>query len=104
MSLDVLIQPQQQMAQARRALTEADAIDVWLARWLRVPRKVLLARYGCDPRRLYEVWEETHFAGSRAKALDRLRAEHPGLLDRIDPGSHRRVPRTAHPDQLSFFA
>jgi hypothetical protein len=103
MSLDCLLPPSPS-ATARRNLCEADAIDIWIARWLRVPRKELLARYGCDPRRLYEIWEETHFAGSRAKALDRLRTEYPGLLDRIDPGSHRRVPRTAHPDQLSFFS
>jgi hypothetical protein len=88
---------------ARRPLTEADAIDIWIARWMRVPRKALLARYGCDPRRLYEIWEETRFAGARAKALERLREMYPGLLERIDPGTHRRVPRTCHPDQLGLF-
>ena len=88
---------------ARRPLTRADAVDIWVARWLRVPRKVILARYGCDPRRLYEIWEEAHFAGSRAEALERLRAEFPTLVDRVDPGVHRRVPRTPHPDQLTLF-
>lgn len=90
-------------AAARRPLTEADAIDIWIARWMRVPRRALLARYGCDPRRLYEIWEGTHFQASRVKALDRLRVAHPTLVDRIDPGAHRRVPKTAHPDQMGLF-
>ncbi len=88
---------------ARRPLTMDDAVNIWLARWLRVPRKVLLARYGCDPRRLYEIWEETHFAGSRAKALERLAASYPFLVDRVDPGAHRRIPKAPHPDQLALF-
>jgi hypothetical protein len=88
---------------ARRPLTEADAIDIWVARWLRVPRKELLRRYACDPRRLYEIWEGTHFPGSRAKALERLAQKHPWLLERIDPGAHRRIAKTPHPDQMRLF-
>ena len=45
-------------ALARRPLTEADAVDIWIARWLRIRRKDLVNRYGCDPRRLYEIWGE----------------------------------------------
>ena len=63
----------------RRQLSEADAVDIWIARWLRIRRKDLLARYGCDPRRLYEIWEEKRFAGSRAKALELFRERHPSL-------------------------
>jgi hypothetical protein len=88
---------------ARRHLTMDDAVDIWLARWLRVPRKALLARYRCDPRRLYEVWEETHFIGSRAKALEKLQASYPFLVDRVDPGAHKRIPKMPHPDQLTLF-
>lgn len=89
--------------QSRRALSEADAIDIWIARWLRIRRKDLLARYGCDPRRLYEIWEESRFPGARAKAIELFRQRYPGLTDRIDYGRHRRIPRTVHPDQLSLF-
>ena len=71
---------------ARRPLTEADAVDIWVARWLKTPRKAILARYGCDPRRLYEIWEGTRFPGSSTKALDRLRETYPTLVGRIDPG------------------
>ena len=57
----------------RRPLTETDAVDIWIARWLRIRRKDLLIRYGCDPRRLYEIWEEARFPGARAQAEERSR-------------------------------
>jgi hypothetical protein len=90
-------------AVGRRPLTEADAVDIWIARWLRVRRRDLIQRYGCDPRRLYEIWEEARFAGSRAKAFEAFRERFPSLTDRVDPGPHRRVPRAPHPDQLPLF-
>ncbi len=86
-----------------RALTEADAVDIWIARWLRVRRKDLLDRYGCDPRRIYEVWQEERFPGTRAKAIELFRVRYPALVDRIDYGRHTRISRTVHPDQLSLF-
>ena len=88
---------------SRRALTEADAVDIWIARWLRIRRKDLIERYGCDPRRIYEVWQEERFVGSRAKAIELFRERYPALVDRIDYGRHTRISRTVHPDQLSFF-
>jgi hypothetical protein len=85
-------------------LSEQDAIDIWIARWLRVRRKDILLRYGCDPRRLYEIWEQHRFVGSRDKALACFRARYPGLTDRVDFGPHRRVPRRPPPDlQPSLF-
>jgi hypothetical protein len=89
---------------ARRPLTEKDAIDIWIARWLRVRRKDLLLRYGCDPRRLYEVWEGVRFPQSRAKALAEFEHRFPGLMDRVDSSLHKRLAlRSAHPDQLELF-
>ncbi len=89
---------------AKRPLTESDAVDIWVARWMRVRRKDLVARYNCDPRRLYEIWEETRFPGSRDKAMSVVREKFPFLLDSVDMGPHRRVPlRTPHPDQLELF-
>ncbi len=88
---------------SRRALTEADAVDIWIARWLRIRRRDLIVRYGCDPRRIYEIWEEARFPGARAKAIEIFRERHPGLVDRIDYGRHQRISRTSHPDQLSLF-
>ena len=88
---------------ARRPLTEDDAVDIWIARWLRVRPKDLVRRYTCDPRRLYEIWEEMRFPGSRGKALTVLRQRFPGVETRIDPGPHRRMPMRIHPDQLTLF-
>lgn len=88
----------------KRALSEADAVDIWIARWLRIRRKDLLARYGCDPRRIYEIWEGLKHPASRAKALQRFQAEYPALMDRVDFGGHRRIPRNAScPAQLHLF-
>ena len=95
MSAAVIAAPAQNLLENRnnRPLSEADAVDIWIARWLRIRRKDLLIRYGCDPRRLYEIWEEQRFAGSRAKAMTLFRERYPGLVDRIDYGRHRRIPR-----------
>jgi hypothetical protein len=87
----------------RRPLTEADAVDIWVARWLRIRRRDLIRRYGCDPRRLYEIWEGARFPGSRARALELFCDRYPSLLDRVDFGPHRRIARTPHPDQLVLF-
>ena len=78
-------------AGARRPLTEDDAVNIWIARWLRVRPKELVRRYACDPRRLYEIWEETRFPGTRATALKLLAERYPGVEARIDPGPHRRI-------------
>src|SRR5262245_33298782 len=89
---------------APRRLTEADAVDIWIARWLRVRRKHLIERYGCDPRRIYDIWEGRRFAGSREKALALFAERHPGLAERIDFGFHRRILRSNPGDaQLELF-
>ena len=75
-----------------RALTEKDAVDIWIARWLRVRQKDLLTRYNCDSRRLYEIWWGERFPASRRKAADLFRERHPGHTDRTDFG-YRRIPR-----------
>jgi hypothetical protein len=77
----------------RRRLCEADAVDIWIARWLGIRRKHLLQRYACDPRRLYEIWEESRFSGSRDRAKVLFAERYPTLVDRIDYGPHRRIPR-----------
>ena len=89
---------------ARRPLTEDDAVDIWIARWLRIRPVDLQRRYACDPRRLYEIWEEVGFPGSRERALEAFRARFPGLDARFDPGPHRRIPTAPHPGQLSLFS
>lgn len=88
---------------SRRVLTEADAIDIWIARWLRVRRKDLIARYGCDSRRLYEIWWGDRFPTSREKAMHLFEARYPALLDRTQFG-YRRIPRKVEADgQMSLL-
>ena len=88
---------------ARRPLTEDDAVAIWMARWLKIRPKDLVRRYACDPRRLYEIWEETKFPGSRAKALALMEERYPSLAGRIDPGLHQRISKTPDPRQLMLF-
>ncbi len=78
---------------ATRHLTESDAIDIWIARWLRIRQKDLVARYGCDSRRLYEVWWGERFPGSREKARKLFEQRYPNLTDRTLFG-YRRIPRS----------
>lgn len=87
----------------RNRLTEDDAVAIWQARFLKVRPKDLVRRYQCDPRRLYEIWEEARFPGTRAKALELLRARYPGIEERIDPGPHQRFSKTADPRQMDLF-
>jgi hypothetical protein len=86
------------------AIGETEAMEIWIARWHRVRRKDILARYGCDPRRLYDIWEGSRFPASREKALAEFARRWPDLVDRIDPSPHRRIPRPG-PDetQLALF-
>lgn len=97
-----------EMPQARPqptgVITETDAVDIWIARWLRVRRIEILHRYGCDPRRLYEIWEGRRFPESRERALKVFRERYPELLDRTDFGNHRVIPRSNNaPGQLKLF-
>lgn len=80
-------------------------MEIWIARWMRVRRKDLMARYGCDPKRLYEIWWGERFPGSRAKAEAEFRSRHPSLVERTGFG-YRRIPRAlSKPDgtQLDLF-
>ncbi len=78
----------------RRTLSESDAIDIWIARWMRIRRKDIRARYGCDPRRLYEIWEGTRFPASREKAWKQFQERFPTLTGQVDSSPHRRISRT----------
>lgn len=86
------------------AITRLDAIEIWIARWLRVSRKELVQRYGCDSRRLYEIWWGEKFTESRGEA-ERIFAErYPALVDRTVFG-YRRISRPTVPEgQLDLFA
>jgi hypothetical protein len=84
-------------------LKEVDAVEIWIARWLKVPPRTLIQRYGCNSRRLYEIWWGQRFPASRAKAEAEFRARYPGLVDRTSYG-YRRIPRAVSQDeQMALF-
>jgi hypothetical protein len=80
-----------------RALTEGDAIEIWIARWLRVRPIDLARRYGCDSRRLYDIWWGQAFPGSKARARKAYLERYPAAADRTDFG-YRRIPLGRHDD------
>ncbi len=84
-------------------LTEADAVDIWIARWLKVRRKDVVARYACDPRRIYEVWTGARFPAARDHAWKLFNERFPGLGDRVDASPHRTIHRGHDPNQLALF-
>lgn len=87
-----------------RSLSEADAVDIWLARWLQVRRKDVIARYDCDPRRIYEIWEGRRFQRARDKAQAIFAERYPTLVNQVDFSFHRRIARNADPEnQLDLF-
>lgn len=103
MTLDLQNPMEPRKRSGQQPLSENDAIDIWIARWLRVRQKDLLARYNCDSRRLYEIWWGERFPISRRKAADMFRQRYPGLADRTDFG-YRRIPRGAfNPAQADLF-
>lgn len=87
-----------------RVLTEADAVDIWIARWLRVRPRDLVRRYGCDARRLYDIWWGHAFPASRAKAQKVFAERYPDAAQSTVFG-YRRIPRgrSDDPRQGSLF-
>lgn len=87
----------------QRRLTEADAVDIWIARWLRLPRKEIRRRYDCDARRIYEVWSGERFPAAKARAWALFAERYPQLVDRVDTGHHRTLHPNACDGQLTLF-
>ena len=87
-----------------RPLTEADAVDIWIARWLRTRPKDLVARYRCDNRRLYDIWWGRAFPASRARAEKVFAERYPEAVERTTFG-YRRIPlgKAHDPRQAGLF-
>ena len=86
-------------------LSEKDAVEIWIARWLRLRPKHLAEQYNCDTRRLYEIWWGQRFPGSRRKAEQAFRDRYPGSVERTGFG-YKRIPRVAAEEertQLKLF-
>jgi hypothetical protein len=86
-----------------RALTEADAVEIWISRWLRSRPIDIMQRYGCDGRRLYDIWWGKAFPGSRSRAKQAFIERYPGAAETTVFG-YRRIPRGGiDPRQTTLF-
>ena len=105
MSLELNDKLHEDAERAPGRITASDAVDIWILRWLNVRRKDILARYGCDPRRLYEIWWEERFVGSRKRAMELFRTRYPEIAHRVDYGPYKRIARVGVDEerQLRLF-
>jgi hypothetical protein len=96
--------PAKNVSAKPRPLTEADAVDIWIARWLRTRPRDLVARYGCDNRRLYDIWWGHAFPASRARAEKVFAERYPEAVERTAFG-YRRIPlgKAQDPRQPGLF-
>ncbi|GMB83348.1 hypothetical protein NN6n1_41310 [Shinella zoogloeoides] len=69
--------------------SDPQAKDIWKARWLGEGVQALVERYRQSPFRFYEVWTEERNQGTRLKALEEFKREHPDKAGNIDPSPHK---------------
>ena len=69
--------------------SDTQAKEIWKAKWRRETVQSLVARYGENTLRFYEVWEEKRNAGTRLEAFEEFKFESPTLAGAIDPSPHK---------------
>lgn len=79
-------------------ISEDQAPFVFIAYWERERTRDIGARYGVDPRRVYDVLRDRTHPGSRNVALRILRESNPNLADlaetgALDPGPETTISR-----------
>ncbi|HET6320435.1 MAG TPA: hypothetical protein VFF87_00125 [Hyphomicrobium sp.] len=67
-----------------RKLTYEDAIDIWVRFWIGDERHKIVRDYDQNPMRVYEIWWEEKFRGSRQDAEMTFRTRYPERADRMD--------------------
>lgn len=91
---------------ANGRLTEDEAIEGTIERWMGAKVRDLSSKYDVDPRRWYEVWQGQVFPDSRKKAYDMLCRLNPEIARKVDPSflkpKFKMVSKT-NLDQLDFF-
>jgi hypothetical protein len=88
----------------RRVLTEADAVEIWIGRWLRIRPIDLARQLRCEADQFYPIWWGKAFPGSRARAEKAFRERFPNAVDSTT-FSYRKIPVGPHADprQGSLF-
>ncbi|GLR50700.1 hypothetical protein GCM10007923_19080 [Shinella yambaruensis] len=69
--------------------SDPQAKDIWKARWLGEGVQALVERYRQSPFRFYEVWTEERNQGTRLKAFDEFKREHPDKAAIVDASPHK---------------
>lgn len=64
---------------AHGQITAVEAVKAWVLRAYGCKVRDICNRFDVDPRRLYEVWEELEFKGSRQKAVELFERKFPKL-------------------------
>lgn len=84
-------------------LTHKQAVVVWIAHWLGLPKQRLADRYRVDRRRIYEVvmFQKHHRAYDEARRI--YRALWPQRVARTDFSEHKRKARWTVPGQMDLF-
>ena len=77
----------------KRKLTYEDAIDIWIRRWLGEERVSIVLAFEQNSYRVYEVWEEEAFVGSREDAEITFRSRYPSLAKNVDFSPHKKTRR-----------
>ena len=75
----------------KRKLTYENAIDIWLRRWLGHERHAIIRDFDQNPIRIYEIWQEEAFPGSREDAEITFRTRHPDLAKTVDFSPHKKT-------------
>lgn len=76
---------------SKRKLTYEDAIEIWIRRWLGHERYAIICDFDQNPMRIYEVWQEEAFPGSREDAEITFRTRYPDSAKSVDFSPHRKT-------------
>ena len=78
---------------AKRKLNYDDAIEIWIRRWLGEERVSIVLEFEQNSYRVFEVWEEEAFVGSREDAEITFRTRYPDLAKTVDFSPHQKTRR-----------
>lgn len=82
-------------------LTFDDAVTIWLRRWLGDEKQRIIIDLQQNAIRIYEIWEEKTFKGSREVAKRIFEEKYPHIVAKTDFSPHRPsrrlVPRRDDP-------
>lgn len=88
---------------ASRRIGYRQAVVIWIAHWLGLPKQRLAERYDVDRRRIYEIIEFRRHPASYEHARRIFAALYPQRVATTRFESHRRTGRWVIPGQLDLF-